>query len=222
MSTFARHTQERMHPADGQPTVFIVDDDPGVRKSLSVLIETDGFDVETFASALDFVKHCDPSRPGCLVVDLRMPGMSGLELQQSLIEKGCHLPVIFITAHGEVSAAVQAMKAGAIDFIEKPFASQVLLDTIHRALVEDAQIREAEAERQDARRRLLSLTKRQRQVVELLVQGHPTKAVAAELGMAKKTCDVHRTSAFRKLKVQTLADLARLYLLATGAPGGKR
>jgi FixJ family two-component response regulator len=201
------------------PTVFVVDDDAGVRKSLRLLIETDGLAVETFASAAEFLASCTPERPGCLILDLRMPGMSGLELQEKLLAKGCHRPVIFITAHGDVATAARAFRAGALHFLEKPFSSHELLDTIHRALEKDARLREHEARRIEARTLLENLTRREREVCDQLVVGVPVKAIAANLKIAKKTCDVHRANLFRKMSVATTAELVWKYLLATGQDG---
>ena len=198
------------------PTVFVVDDDAGVRKSLQLLIETDKLPVETYSSAVEFLEACTPERPGCLVLDLRMPGMSGLELQERLAANGCRLPIIFITAHGDVSTATRALRAGALHFLEKPFSSQELLDTIHKALEMDRKARELAAGREEARRLLAHLTPRERQVCERLVRGAPVKAIAVDLGMAKKTCDVHRANIFRKMLVTTLPELVRKFLQATG------
>ncbi len=197
------------------PTVFVVDDDAGVRKSLQLLIETDGLPVETYPSALEFLAVCTPERPGCLVLDLRMPGLSGLELQERLAEKGCRLPIIFISGQGEVSTATRALRAGALHFLEKPFSSQELLATIHKALEKDRKARDRAARREEARRLLAGLTRRERQVCEQLVRGAPVKAIAADLGMAKKTCDVHRANILRKMQVTTIPELVRIVLLAT-------
>ena len=202
------------------PTVFVVDDDAGVRKSLRLLIETVRLPVETYSSADEFLEACTPERPGCLVLDLRMPGTSGLELQEQLARKGCRLPIIFITAHGDVSTAVRAIRAGAVHFFEKPFSSQELLDTIHKALAADGKARELEARREEARLLLARLTPRERQVCARLVLGAPVKAIAADLLMAKKTCDVHRANIFRKMMVTTLPELVRKFLLATGEGEG--
>lgn len=207
--------------APGSPTVFVVDDDPGVRKSLRLLIETVKLPVETYASAQDFLDACKPGRPGCLILDLRMPGMSGLELQERLAAAGCRLPIIFITAHGDVGTAVGAMKAGALHFIEKPFSSQALLDTIHQALGLNEKLRELDARREEAGRLLDQLTPRERQVCDGLVRGDPVKAIAAELGMAKKTCDVHRANIFRKMKVTSLPELLRACFLVAGGEEGE-
>jgi FixJ family two-component response regulator len=150
-----------------------------------------------------------------------MPGMSGLELQERLAAAGCRLPIIFITAHGDVGTAVRAMKAGALHFIEKPFSSQLLLDMVHKALELNGKMRELDARREEARRLLEGLTPREREVCDLLVRGQPVKAIAAELGMAKKTCDVHRANIFKKMKVTTLPELVRVCLLAAGGENGE-
>lgn len=202
---------------DAVPTVFVVDDDPGVRKSLRLLLETVNLPTETFASAQEFLDACDLERPGCLVLDLAMPGMSGLELQERLRARHCIIPIIFITAHGEVSTAVRAMKDGAKNFLEKPFCGQALIDMIQREIEVNRQERLQLARIREACARLGRLTRRERQVLDLLVQGLPIKAIADELAMAKKTCDVHRSHIIQKTEVNSVPELVQLYILGSQA-----
>ncbi len=203
------------------PTVFVVDDDPGVRNSLRLLLETVNLPTETFASAQEFLDACDLGRPGCLVLDLAMPGMSGLELQERLRAERCIIPIIFITAHGEVSTAVRAMKKGAKNFLEKPFCGQALIDMIQREIEVNRQERLQRARIRDAGARLDLLTRRERQVLDLLVRGLPVKAIADELEMAKKTCDVHRAHIMQKTGVSSVPELVQLHILGSQAEEGR-
>ncbi len=192
-------------------TVFIVDDDQAVVRSLRWLIETVRLRVQTFASAQEFDDRYDPAAPGCVLLDVRMPGMSGLELQQRLAARGrYHLPLIFITGHGDVQMAVRAVQAGAFDFIEKPFNDQDLLDRIQRAIAHDAIQREREHERQQLRDRFATLTAREREVLDLVVQGQSNKAVANALGLSAKTVEFHRAKVVEKLRARSVADLVKL------------
>lgn len=192
------------------PTVFIVDDDEAVRRSLRRLIASAGMAVEDYATAEEYADRCDPSRPGCLVLDVRMPGMSGLELQKMLQQKGIRIPVIIISGHGDVPKAVQAMKGGAVDFIEKPFKGDVLLDRIHQAIELDGQLRRRQARRAEVQSRLTLLTPREREIMELLATGTPVKQVAYQLGLSRKTVDVHRSHIMMKLQIDSLIDLVRM------------
>lgn len=196
------------------PTVFVVDDDQAVRKSLDMLIRSVGLAVETFASAHEFLERHRPDRPGCLVLDVRMPAMSGLELQRHLKEMGVRVPIIIITGHGDVSIAVRAMKDGAVEFLEKPFSKQLLLEHIHEALKRDAREREEAASWSDTESRLSLLTARERQVMDQIVAGKVSKEVAACLGISKKTVDVHRARVMHKLQVDSLPQLVELVLTA--------
>ena len=191
-------------------TIFVVDDDHAVRKSLDVLLRSVGLPVETFRSAQEFLDAYDPARPGCLVLDVRMPGMSGLELQQTLRARGTDIPVIIITGHGDVPVATRALKDGAIEFLEKPFSKQILLEQVREALKRDAAHRSRCSQQQNLTSRLALLTPRERQVMELVVAGKVSKEVAAELGLSKKTVDVHRARVMHKLQVETLAELVEL------------
>jgi len=196
------------------PTVFIVDDDEAVRRSLEALVRSVGLNVESFASGQDFLASFDPDRPGCLVLDIRMPGMSGTELQETLRQRGSPLPVIIITGHGDVPIAVHAMKHGAVDFIEKPFSKQLLLDRIHDAIVRDSRARDVQTKRHKIHERLATLTPRERQVLDLVAAGKPNKRIAAELGVSKKTVEVHRSHVMRKMQAGSLAEVVEQVVTA--------
>lgn len=200
-----------------ETTVFVVDDDPDVRKSLQRLIESVRLPVETFGSAQEFLEAYDPMQPGCLVLDVRMPGMSGLELQERLARDHRTLPVIIITAHGDLPMAVQAMKHGAVDVIEKPFRDQILLDRIQQAIDRDAKSREEAALRADINSRLQQLTPREREVLDMLIGGNRNKAIAEALGVSQKTVEFHRANIMTKMRANTLADVVRQALGVRGA-----
>lgn len=202
-----------------QPTVFIVDDDHAVRESLDLLIRSVGLAAESFPSAQAFLRQYDPGRPGCLVLDVRMPGMSGLELQRHLKERGVCVPVIIITGHGDVPIAVRAMKDGAVEFLEKPFSKQLLLEHVREALSRDGSRREDVAKKSRIEARLALLSPRERQVMELVVAGRVSKQVAADLRISKKTVDVHRARVMQKLNVESLPELVEMVLTARGATG---
>ncbi len=205
-----------MPPPEG--TVFVVDDDAAMRDSLRWLIESVGLRVEAFATADDFLARHDPERPGCLVLDVRMPGMSGLELQDELARLDVRLPAIVITGHADVPMAVRAVKGGALDFLQKPFSDQVLLDRIRQALDLDRRRRRAAAQRRDALRRRELLTAREREVMDRIVAGKSNRVIAAELGLSPKTVEVHRAHVMEKMQVATLAELIRLAVLLEGDP----
>lgn len=193
-----------------KPTVFVVDDDEAICQSLCLLIEDIGLDVRTFNGAGQFLRHYDPAQPGCLVLDVRMSGMSGLELQARLNELNIDMPTIIITGHGDIPMAVDAMKAGAMDFIEKPFRDQVLLDSIQRAIELDRRIRIARSQSESLQSRMDDLTRRERQVMDLLILGKSNKAIAYDLGISQKTVDFHRTNLLGKAGVTSVVDLVRL------------
>lgn len=198
------------------PTVFLVDDDPVVRDAVSLLLRASGLTVEAFAGAADFLAADVARRPGCLVLDVRMPGMSGLDVQKQLRADGCRMPIIFMTGYGDVPMALRAMKAGALDFIEKPFAGQVLLDRVHEALALDARERDRQARRTAATARLALLSAREREVLDRVVIGHYNKTIAAELGISISTVEIHRKRAMAKLEAESLAALIRTLALANG------
>jgi FixJ family two-component response regulator len=194
------------------PTVFVVDDDEGVRNSLRFLLKSVGLTAMTVPSALEFLKTYDPEQPGCLVLDVRMPGMSGLELQQQLNVRGAMIPVIFITGHGDIPMAVEAMQHGAFDFLQKPFRDQDLIDRIQRALATDHKNRLALRQRESIRARLDSLTPREREVLDLMMRGKPNKVMAAELGLSQRTVEIHRARVMEKTEAASLAQLVRMVM----------
>ncbi|MEZ5475859.1 MAG: response regulator transcription factor [Steroidobacteraceae bacterium] len=194
------------------PTVFVVDDDEGVRSSLRLLLKSVGIQAQTASSAPDFLAHYVPDQPGCLVLDVRMPGMSGLELQEQLNLRGAMIPVIFITGHGDIPMAVEAMQHGAFDFLQKPFRDQDLLDRVQRALTRDAANREELKQRDAIRVRYDSLTPREREVLELVTQGKPNKVMAGDLGVSQRTVEIHRARVMEKMAAGSLAQLVRMMM----------
>jgi two-component system response regulator FixJ len=193
-----------------EATVFVVDDDQALRESLRRLMQSVALPVETYADAQTFRARYDPSRPGCLILDIRMPGMSGLELQEKLINERIRIPVIIMSAHGDVEKAVRAMKAGAVDFIKKPYKGKVLLERVRQALELDARIRHEEAQRANIAARVASLTPREREVMKLLAAGKSPKQIAFEFGLSRKTVDVHRGHIMLKMQAESLVELAQL------------
>ena len=211
LQSSTRHSEKvTMNSSSDQQTVFLVDDDASIRHALGLLMETIAQPCETFASAQEFLDAVNNDRPGCLVSDIRMPGMSGLELQSKLAERGSSLPVIFITGHGDVPMAVEAMQKGAISFIQKPFRDQELLDCITTAMEQDRTQREASIALSEIETRLDSLTKREREVMELVVAGKPNKIVAYELGVSQRTVEIHRSRVMEKMGAGSLAELVRM------------
>lgn len=196
----------------GEQTVFVVDDDAAVRDSLSWLIKSVGLKVETFGSAQEFLAAVDKKKAGCVVLDVRMPGMSGLELQEKLAADKILLPVIIITGHGDVPMAVRAVKSGAFDFIEKPFNDQVLLDRIQQALKRDVETRKVEGHKSEVSTKLALLTPREREVLDLVVAGNPNKVIAAQLGISCRTVEIHRGRVMEKMEANSLSELVRLGL----------
>lgn len=194
-----------------EATVYVVDDDAAVLAALKRLLEAAQLRVETFESAAGFLERCGPEMAGCLVLDLRMPGMDGLELQQRLMRAGFRLPVIMISAHGEVESAVLAMKGGAVDFLRKPYQPKVLLERIRQALELDAQRRVDDARRRARETALAELTPRERDVFDRLIAGMTAKQIALELGVSRKTVDIHRTHVLLKLRVPSVVDLMRVF-----------
>ena len=196
------------------PTVYIVDDDEAIRDSMQLLMKSAGLHAETYASAQAFLEAYDPARPGCLVVDVRMPGMSGLELQEHLNRRKFSLPVMVITGHGDIAMAVRAMKAGAVDFIEKPFDSTQLLERVKQYLDTHVSEREDEERRAEMVSRLDLLTPREQQVMNGLVAGKINKVIAADLGISCRTVEAHRANLMDKLGVRSLSDVIRIALAA--------
>jgi FixJ family two-component response regulator len=193
------------------PTVYIVDDEPAIRDSLAMLLRSVGLRAQTFPSATAFLEAYGPELSGCLVADVRMPGMSGLELQEALAARESALPVIIITGHGDVAMAVRAMKAGAADFIEKPFNEQVLLDAVHRALASRKPGGgPSSAGRAELEARVAALTPREKEVLLLVADGRPNKVVATRLGLSTRTVEVHRAKVMEKMQARSLAELVRM------------
>jgi FixJ family two-component response regulator len=213
--------------ADAAPIVYIVDDDPAVRRSLQWLVESIHLPVEALPTARAFLERYDSARPACLVLDLRMPDMGGLELQEELAARHAAVPIIMITGYGEVPAAVRALKGGAIDFLEKPFSEQALLGRIQEAVAAAQRVHEQGLARRARAARLAALTARERAVLALIVDGLANKQIAARLGLSEKTVEVHRARLMRKLEARSVAELVRLALHAAQdgdfptAPDGK-
>jgi len=192
--------------------VFIVDDDEAVRSSVRFLIRSVGLQAQGYASAQEFLAAYDPRHPGCLLLDVRMPGMSGLELQQELNRRGATIPVVFITGHGDVPMAVEAMQQGAFDFLQKPFRDQDLLDRVQRALARDTESRSRLAARAEILARLATLTPRETEVLQLITRGKANKVVGAELGVSQRTVEIHRAHVMEKMNASSLAELVRMVL----------
>jgi FixJ family two-component response regulator len=203
-----------------EQTVFVVDDDETMRGSLRWLLESLKLNVETYASAHEFLSAYNPVQPGCLVLDVRMPAISGLQLHEILRLRQIHIPVILITGHGDISMAVHAMKAGAFDFIEKPFHDQALLERIQQGLAMDTRQRREAAERGKTIERLSSLTPREGEVLEGVISGKSNKLIATELNISTKTVEVHRAHVMEKMSVDSVAELTAL-CLASGYRKGK-
>ena len=196
-------------------TVYVVDDDDGMRRALSLLLNTVGYKTAAFASPKEFLDTFRPDAAGCLVLDIRMPGMSGLEIQQHLNRMGSMLPVIFITGHGDVPMAVQAMKEGAFEFVQKPFRDQDLLDRINHALELDQQNRSTLGRRADVLQRSESLTPREREVMQLVVDGAANKVIAIDLGLSERTVEIHRAKVMEKMGARSVAHLVKLHMSLT-------
>ena len=201
-----------------EPTVFVVDDDEAVRGGLQRLVEAVGLNVEPYASAQEFLDSYHPEQHGCLVLDIRMPGMGGLDLQEQLAKKGIRLPVIILTGHADVPLAVRALKGGAIDLIEKPFNSQVLLDRIQQAIQQDAERQRQSAEESQIGQRLARLTPREKEVMQMMVTGKASKVIAIDLGISERTVEFHRANIMKKMQARTLAEL--IHMSHTGPSKG--
>ncbi len=205
---------ENTDPTRMTPVIRIIDDDDAMRKSWAFLIEDEGWEVATYPDALTFLSSNDFIRPGCLLLDVRMPHMSGLELQTKLREVGCDLPIIFVSGHGDIDMAVNTLKAGAADFLQKPVDDQRLLDTIDNAVTKNLSDRRNSAEVSDFKARFEQLTQREREVIRMVARGFANKEVAREFGISEKTVQVHRGAAYRKLDLHNAAEIARLLMKA--------
>jgi FixJ family two-component response regulator len=206
--------------SDPQPAVLVIDDDPSVRKSLHRLLTVYGFLVKTFSSAQEFLNdgYCDP--PGCLVLDVRLPGLDGLELQKLLTEKGAAPPIVFITGHGDIPMSVRAMKAGAIDFLAKPFTDEDLLNAVKQAIEKSQQEKALTADIVSIRERLVLLTPREMEVLRYVATGQLNKQIASQMGISEKTIKVHRGRAMHKLQVRSIAELVRMLEKVGGLENG--
>jgi len=200
------------------PTVFVVDDDPSVCRALEMLVRSYGRQAETYGSADAFLRAYRRDRPGCLVLDLRMPGMSGLELQHEMGSRGSALPIVFITAHGDVPAAVEALKGGATDFLQKPFRDQDLMEKIERALELNARARRDGAARREITERIRTLTSREMEVMELVVKGVTNRRIAEGLELSERTVEIHRARMMRKMVARTLPDLVKMVTRGRAGP----
>jgi FixJ family two-component response regulator len=192
------------------PTVFIVDDDRGLRQAIQDLVESVGLRAESFASGEDFLRTKRMNRPSCLVLDVRLPQMSGLDFQQRLTETGIQIPIIFITAHGDIPMSVRALKSGALEFLTKPFRDQDLLDAIHQALERDRAARDQQSEIHNLQERVRTLTAREQEVMNLVVSGMLNKQIASEIGTSEATVKIHRGNVMRKMKAGSVVDLVRM------------
>jgi len=212
----ANHTSAAEHTSPksaNKPIVCIVDDDDGVRRAMSALMESVGYAHAAYSSAGDFLRRYNSTQSGCLILDIRMPEMSGLELQQELNKRGYHIPVIFVTGHGDVPMAVDAMKKGAFDFVQKPFRDQDLLDKVNHALQQDVTQRQETADKDEVLERWSSLTQREKEVMALIVEGKANKVVAQDLNLSERTVEIHRSRVMEKMQVRSVAQLVKLSLL---------
>jgi FixJ family two-component response regulator len=192
------------------PTVFIIDDDRGMRQSIQDLVESVGLRAESFATGEEFLRRKPTHDPSCLVLDVRLPQMSGLDFQRQLAETGVEIPIIFVTAHGDVPMSVRALKSGAVEFLTKPFRDQDLLDAIHQALQRDRTARERQAEIHDLQQRYHGLTAREREVMTLVVSGMLNKQIASEIGASEATVKIHRGHVMQKMQAGSVVDLLRM------------
>ena len=199
-----------MYTTASAPIVYVLDDDPSVRSSLERLVRSVGLDVQSFSSAAEFLDHGGSDRPSCVVLDVRMPGLSGLDLQECLSASGRTAPMIFITGHGTIPMSVRAMRAGAVNFLQKPFEDQEILDSIHQAIDREMDARRERGRRQEIEQQLKVLTPREREVFGLVVSGLPNKRIASKLGTSEKTIKVHRARVMEKMNAGSLAGLVQM------------
>lgn len=199
-----------------KPVIYIVDDDEGMRRALTVLMTTVGYHAVAFGRPAEFLEKYDPDQRSCLVLDVRMPEMSGLEVQQQLNRRGAIVPVILVTGHGDIPMAVQAMKDGAFDFLQKPFRDQDLLDRINAALKQDAENRAMVEQQADLKRRAATLTPREHEVMALVVDGKANKVIAIDLGLSERTVEIHRANVMEKMGARSVAHLVKMQLKLTG------
>ena len=200
-------------PMTHEPTVFVVDDDPDVRRFLRGLISSVNLQVELFDSAQSFLDGHKSGTHGCLLLDIRMPGMSGLELQKELAKRKIDIPIIFLTGHGDVQIAVNAMKAGAYDFVEKPFNNELLLDLLQKAVVKGLTVEQSRSEEAEIEQRVSLLTKREQQVMDMVVAGETNKGIARHLDISERTVENHRGKVMSKMQAQSLAQLVKMFSL---------
>ncbi len=200
---------------DKTPIVFIVDDDSAVLDSIGLLMKSVGLEAKLFESAQSFLDSYSTEQSGCLVLDVRMPGISGLDLQAKLIELGCILPIIFITGHGDIPMAVKAMQDGAVDFLQKPFRDQELLDRVQNAIEEDSKNRSQHFEKHNIEQRLAALTEREHQVLDMIIAGKANKLIAADLGLSQRTIEIHRAHILEKMQTRSLAHLVRMIMMVS-------
>ncbi|PVY79135.1 LuxR family two component transcriptional regulator [Tamilnaduibacter salinus] len=195
-----------------QPMVYVVEDDEAVRDSLELLLKSEGHGVQTFATANAFLDEYSDEMAGCIVLDIRMPGMDGMELQRRLNERNAILPIIFVTGHGDVPLAVDAMKGGAVDFIQKPYKEEALLEKIHTALEQDREQRATLGQKQEIQRRLETLTPRENEIMDRMIAGQANKVIAIELDISQRTVEIHRSRVMHKMGTHSLAHLVRMVM----------